>query len=182
MTTPCCKLFVVDELGRQGYVITGIKSIEFTVKGIITDEKLATLKAILIKNGLDLIVDKDSILVEKIKKLIIDKIHTSENTTEKIVFSVFLHDELDMDYSYMSDVYSKEEHETIEHFTICHRLDRVKEELVYDELSISEISYKFNYSSVGHLSNQFRTIMGMTPTFYKKLRIENYELRIEKKS
>jgi len=121
------------------------------------------LKAI----GFELIRDKNQLLVEKVKNLIIEYIHHNEGEQLKINFSDYLSDELGKDYSYISSSFSKSENMTIEKFIILQKIERVKELVSYDELNFSEIAFKVNYSSVAHLSKQFKSVTGMTLSQYK---------------
>lgn len=135
----------------------------------ITDTQKLELKTVLHEYGLELMEDKKAILVEKIVTTIIDMIHSSDKVeTENL--SVYLANKLDLNYNYLSELFSKTKGITIEHFVILHKVERIKELIMYDELSISEISYKMNYSSVAHLSNQFKKITGLTPSFFKQLK------------
>jgi AraC-like DNA-binding protein len=126
-------------------------------------------KAGLLKFGLELLDDKKSILIEKIKKVIVELIHYSDEPL-KVNFSDYLSEKLNHNYTYLANLFSEVEGITIEHYIIIHKIERVKELLVYDELSLTEISYKLHYSSVAHLSNQFKKITGLTPSFFKKVK------------
>jgi AraC-like DNA-binding protein len=121
------------------------------------------------KSGIELMDDKKAILIEKIKITIIELVHYSEELL-KINFSDYLSQKLHYDYTYLANLFSESQGLTIEHFLIVHKIERVKELLVYDELNISEIAWKMGYSSVAHLSNQFRKITGLSPSFFKKLK------------
>ena len=113
--------------------------------------------------------DKRAMLIEKIKNVIIEAIHYSDEAL-KVNFSDHLSEKLQHDYTYLANLFSEVESTTIEHFIIKHKIERVKELLVYDELTLTEIAYKLHYSSVGHLSNQFKKVTGLTPTFFKHLK------------
>jgi AraC-like DNA-binding protein len=108
-------------------------------------------------------------LIEKIKNIIIEMIHYSEEIP-KVKFSDYLSQKLDYDYTYLSNLFSETEGITIEHFLLIHKIEKVKELIIYDELNLTEISYKLHYSSVAHLSNQFKKITGLTPSFFKALK------------
>ena len=168
MTTPCCKLYVVTELERRGIIINRFIANEVFIEGNLIPEQLTSFKKALLKYGLDLTKDKNENFVEKVKFLIIEKLHSNEGKSKKIVFSIYLHDKLDLNYCHISSAFSLSEGETIEHFSIGHTIEKVKAQLDYNELTISEISNKYNYSSVGHLTYQFKHVTGMTPTIYKK--------------
>jgi AraC-like DNA-binding protein len=113
--------------------------------------------------------DKKAILIERIKNVIIEMIHY-EDEWPTINFSTYLTQKLKYDYTYMANLFSEATGTTIEHYIIAHKIERVKELLLYDELTLTQISYKLNYSSVGHLSNQFKKVTGLTPTFFKNLK------------
>ncbi|MEN5231456.1 AraC family transcriptional regulator [Sphingobacterium faecium] len=132
-------------------------------------EKRAQLAKILIKYGLYLLDDKKSILIEKIKSVIIEMVHYSEELP-KHNFSDYISEKLGYDYTYLANTFSEVKGITIQHFIINHKIEKAKELLLYDELNLTEIAYKLNYSSVAHLSNQFKKVTGLSPSFYKKLR------------
>jgi len=116
-----------------------------------------------------LLDNKKSILIEKIINVIVEMIHYSEEVP-KVNYSDFISEKLGYDYTYLSNIFSEVKGITIQQFIIIHKIERVKELLLYDELNLSEISYKLNYSSVAHLSNQFKKVTGLTPSYYKKLK------------
>jgi AraC-like DNA-binding protein len=121
--------------------------------------------------------NKKSILIERIKNVIIDMIHYSEEIP-KVNFSEYISEKLHYDYTYLANVFSEVKGMTIQQFIILHKIEKVKELLLYDELNLTEISYKLHYSSVSHLSNQFKKITGLSPSFFKQLkqkRIQNLE-------
>lgn len=163
-----CKMVVMAELDKLGLYYRKVELGEVEVMGRLTAEQKALLKKALLKSGLVLMDDKDAILVEKIKNAVIEVIHYAEDAI-KINFSTFLSEKLNLSYPYLSNFFSEATGVTIEQFVIANKIERVKELLLYDELSLTEISYQLNYSSVAHLSNQFRKVTGLTPTFYKKL-------------
>ncbi len=132
----------------------------------VTAEQYKQLGANLQKSGLELLDDKRAVLVEKIKNVIIEMIHYREDAP-KVNYSAFISEKLGYNYTYLANVFSEVKGITIQHFIITHKIERVKELLLYDELTLTEISYRLNYSSVAHLSNQFKKITGLTPTFYK---------------
>ena len=135
----------------------------------ISDEQKREFGAALLKYGLELMEDKKSVLIEKIKNVIIDMVHYKEEVI-KIKFSEYLSEKLNHDYTYLSNLFSEVQGTTIEQFIIAHKVERIKEMLIYDELSISEIAWKLNYSSVAHLSNQFKKVTGLSPSHFKKLK------------
>jgi len=135
----------------------------------ISDAEWNELNINLKKYGIELMDDKKSILIEKIKNVIIELVHYSEVRLE-INFSVFLGQKLNHDYTYLANLFSETQGITIEHFHIIHKIERVKELLIYDELNVTEIAWKMDYSSVAHLSNQFKRITGLTPSAFKKMK------------
>jgi AraC-like DNA-binding protein len=134
----------------------------------ITKEQRQLLSENLKQVGLELIDDKKEILVEKIKAIIINLVHFSEVLPE-INYSYFISNKLQYDYTYLSNVFSEIKGTTIQEYIIRHRIERVKQLLTYRELNLTEISYKLNYSSVAHLSNQFKKVTGLSPSCFKQL-------------
>lgn len=156
----------LDKLGlHYGVVDLGVVEI----KENINAEQRDQLKIALAKSGLELMDDKKSILIDRIKKVIVESVHYTEEPL-KINFSDYLSEKLDYDYTYLSNLFSEVTGITIEHYIINHKIERVKELLMYNELTLTEISYLLNYSSVAHLSNQFKKVTGLTPTFFKKIK------------
>lgn len=164
-----CKMMVKEELKKLGlhYVIVDLGMIEILED--ISDEQRILLKERLKKSGLQLLDNKKSILIDKIKSLIIEMIHYSEELPN-VNYSDYISEKLGYDYTYLSNIFSEVKGTTIQHFIILHKIEKVKELLIYDELSLTEISYRMHYSSVAHLSNQFKKITGLTPTYYKQLK------------
>jgi AraC-like DNA-binding protein len=162
-------MIVKDELLKLGLHYTRVELGEVEIMSILTKEQHDQLKVALQKWGLELMDDKKSMLIEKIKSTIIELIHYSDEQL-KNNFSSHLSEKLLYDYTYLSNLFSEVEGTTIEHFMISHKIERVKELLVYDELTLTEIAWKLHYSSVAHLSNQFKKITGLTPTHFKQLR------------
>ena len=164
-----CVKVVKDELQKLGYDTSDITLGEANIK---SDRKLDlnVIKKVLVENGFDLVDDKNSKIIEKIKVLIINKIHHQNDDIEKFSFSKYLASEIRMNYSQLSSIFSSMEGITIEKFIIKQKIEKVKELLTYDELTLSEIAYKLGYSSVQHLSNQFRQITGLNPSYFKKLK------------
>ena len=120
-------------------------------------------------SGLELLDDKKSILIERIKSVIIEMIHYSDEVP-KVNYSDYISQKLDYDYTYLSNVFSEVKGTTIQQFIINHKIEKVKELLLYDELNLTEISYRLHYSSVAHLSNQFKKVTGLSPTLFKTLK------------
>lgn len=173
-----CKLVVKSELEKLGVQQLNLKLGEVEVVENMSKSQLDTLDAGLRNFGLELIFDKRVHIIEQIKNTIIELIHYSEEDL-KVNFSEYLSKTLDYDYTYLSNLFSEVHGTTIEQFIIHHKIERVKELLVYNELNLSEIAWKLNYSSVQHLSNQFKKVTGLTPTFFKKMR-EKRRLDISK--
>ena len=118
---------------------------------------------------MELLEDKKAILIEKIKTIIIEMIHYSEEPPI-LNFSSFLSQKLNYEYNYLSNLFSEVKGTTIEHYIIAHKIERAKELLIYNELTITQIAEKLHYSNVAHLSNQFKKVTGLTPTFFKKMK------------
>jgi len=169
MVSARCKMVVKEELKKLGlhYIVVHLGEIEI-LEEIKTIQR-ETLKIALQKSGLELMDDKKAILIEKIKNVIVEMVHYSDQPL-KVTFSVFLAEKLQHDYTYLSNLFSEVVGTTIEHFIIAHKIERVKELIVYGELNLTEISYLLNYSSVAHLSNQFKKVTGLTPSHFKKLK------------
>lgn len=163
-----CKILVRDELRRLGVnkAIVELGMVELLED--LSKEQLAALRVNLKRSGLEVLDDKKSILVESIKNVIIEMIHYSEELP-LLNNSDFIGEKLGYDYTYLANVFSEVKGITIQHFIIIHKIERVKELLLYDELSLTEIAYRLHYSSVAHLSNQFKKITGLTPTFFKSI-------------
>jgi AraC-like DNA-binding protein len=169
MVSSRCKMAVRDVLKKMNLHFVLVELGEVDVMENLTPEQREIIRAELKKTGLELMDDKKAILVEKIKNVIVEAIHYSDEAL-KTNFSDHLSKKLNYDYTYLSNLFSETTGTTIEHFIINHKIERVKELLVYDELSLTEISYKLHYSSVAHLSNQFKKVTGLTPSFFKKLK------------
>lgn len=164
-----CKMMVKAELKKLGLCFLTVELGEIELFETLTSEQRDELKIALLKSGLELMDDKKAILIEKIKNVIIELIHYSDELPT-INFSDYLSEKLNYDYTYLSNLFSETEAITIEHFMIIHKIERVKELIIYNELNLTEIAWKMNYSSVAHLSTQFKKITGLTPTFFKNLK------------
>jgi len=162
-------MIVKSELQKMGLHFSRVDLGEVEILEQLTQLQRDKLKAALIKFGLELMDDKKSILIEKIKNVIVELIHYSDEPP-KVNFSEYLSSKLNYDYTYLSNLFTEVQGTTIEKFIIHHKIERVKELIVYDELNLSEIAFKLHYSSVGHLSNQFKKITGLTPSHFKKLK------------
>jgi len=164
-----CKMVVKSELDKLGLQTIAVELGEVELQDDITDSQ----KELLLKNlqalGFDLIDDKKSKTIEKIKNLIVDLVHHKNNEL-KVNLSDYLVENLNQDYSTLSNLFSEIENTTIEKYFISQKIEKVKELLIYNELSLSEIADMLNYSNVAHLSNQFKKITGFTPTYFKQLK------------
>ncbi|MGS2739898.1 helix-turn-helix domain-containing protein [Sinomicrobium sp. M5D2P17] len=163
-----CKLMVKQELEKLGLNHISIELGMIETKDEITDEQIQKLKENLAMSGLELLDDKKSILVDKIKSVIIEMIHYAEEIP-KGNYSDYISEKLGYNYIYLSNLFSEVKGITIQHFIIKHKVEKAKELILYDQLNLTEISYRLHYSSVAHLSNQFKKVTGHSPSFYKKL-------------
>lgn len=164
-----CKILVQEELKKMGinFVFVDLGLVE-TLEDITTEQR-AQLSKTLIRSGLELLEDKKSILIEKVKKVIIEMIHYSDDLP-KVNYSDYISEKLGYDYTYLANTFSEVKGINIQQFIIIHKIEKVKELILYDELNLSEISYRLHYSSPAHLSTQFKRITGLTPSFYKKMK------------
>jgi len=162
-------MVVKSELEKLGVHYTSVELGEAEIREDISQEQLDRLSIALKKTGLELMDDKKSILVENIKAVIIELVHYNEEQV-KVNLSDYLSKKLNHDYTYLASLFSEVKGITIEQFYLAHKLEKVKELLVYDELNLTEIAFKLNYSSVSHLSNQFKKMTGLTPSHFKKLK------------
>jgi len=162
-------MIVKDELSKLGLHYIRVELGEVEIMENITEKQQNKMKIALLKWGLELMDNKKSMLIEKIKSVVIESIHYSEEQLQ-INFSKYLSEKLNYDYTYLSNLFSEVEGTTIEHFIIAHKIERVKELLVYNELNLTEIAWKLHYSSVAHLSNQFKKVTGLTASHFKQLR------------
>jgi AraC-like DNA-binding protein len=164
-----CKLMVQEELKNLGIKYM---SVDLGVAEIFEDidqAKFSKLQQSLLRSGLELLDDKRSILIEKIKNVIVEMIHYSDELPDTN-YSDYISTKLGYDYTYLANIFSEVKGTTIQQFIIIHKIEKAKELLLYDELNLTEIAYKLHYSSVAHLSNQFKKITGLTPSFYKKVK------------
>jgi YesN/AraC family two-component response regulator len=166
-----CKMMVKSELENLGLHPISVELGEIEIQ----EECIDTLKDELIQKlyplGLELIDDKQSIIIDKIKTLIVDSVHHSEEPL-KTNLSDYISDQLHFNYHYLSNLFTEVHGTTIEHYLIAQKIERVKELLVYDELSLTEMAFHLNYSSVAHLSKQFKKVTGLTATHFKQLKIQ----------
>ena len=160
---------VKEELKKLGlhFIIVDMGVVDIMEN--ITAEQREQISIALLKSGLELMDDKRAVLIEKIKNVIIEMVHHTDEII-KTNFSDFLSEKLNRDYTYLSNLFSEVQGTTIEKFIISHKIERIKELIIYDELSLTEIALNMHYSSVAHLSNQFKKNTGLTPSHFKKLK------------
>jgi len=169
MVSNRCKLAVKEELKKLGLHFTPIELGEVEIMEVLTIDQRAQLKLGLANSGLELMDDKRAMLIEKIKNAIVEMVHYKEDMI-KVNFSTFLSEKLNYDYTYLANLFSEVQGTTIEQFMIAHKIERIKELIIYDELNITEIAWKLHYSSVAHLSNQFKKMTGLSPSHFKQLK------------
>lgn len=157
---------VLKEMGLH-FIIVDLGEVE--IMEDLTETAREVLKKGLLDTGLELMDDKRAILIEKIKTIIIEMVHHTDEFI-KVNFSTFLSEKLNHDYTYMANLFSEVQGTTIEQFIISHKIERIKELIIYGELNITEIAWKMNYSSVAHLSNQFKKMTGLSPSHFKQLK------------
>ena len=170
-----CKMVVKAELSNLGLHYMNVSLGEVEIMENLTQKQHDDLKEGLYKSGLELMDDRKSMLIEKIKNVIVEMVHYT-NEIPKINFSDYLQGKLHYDYTYLANLFSEATGITIEQFIIQHKIERVKELIIYDELNLTEISYLLNYSSVAHLSTQFKKVTGLTPTFFKNLKVKRRQM------
>ena len=164
-----CKMFVKDELQKLGVICYSVELGMVEIEDNITKEQLGTFSTNLKKGGLELLDNKKQILVEKIKNVIVEMVHYTDEQTN-LNDSEYLSESLGYDYTYLSNIFSEVKGITIQQYIIKHKIERAKELLLYDELTLTEIAWKLHYSSVAHLSNQFKKVTGLTPSYFKELK------------
>jgi AraC-like DNA-binding protein len=164
-----CKMVVKSELEKLGFHPVSVELGEVE----IAEDSLADKKAEVLKSlqsvGFDLIDDKKSKTIEKIKTLIVDLVQAKKNNIN-VNLSDYLVQNLSQDYSTLSNLFSEVENTTIEKYFISQKVEKVKELLIYDELTLNEIAFELNYSSAAHLSNQFKKVTGFSPRYFKQLK------------
>ncbi len=164
-----CKMAVKAALENLGLHYSALELGVVDIIENISTTQLEVLRKLLKDSSLEIMDDKKAMLIEKIKNVVIDMIHYTP-VLPAINYSEHIAENLKHDYAYLSNLFSAVTGTTIEHFIIAHKIEKVKELLLYDELNLTEISYKLNYSSVAHLSNQFKKVTGLTPTYFKNLK------------
>lgn len=169
MVSNRCKMLVKESLKDLGlhFIVVELGVVE--IMETLSRQQLDSLKAVLNESGLELMDDKRAMLIERIKTVIIEMVHHSDELP-KSNFSDFISEKLNHDYTYLANLFSEVQGTTIEQFIIAHKVERIKELIIYGELNITEIAYKMNYSSVAHLSSQFKKVTGLTPTHFKQLK------------
>ncbi len=169
MVSNRCKMAVKDALRKLKLHFVVVDLGEVDIMENITEEQREKLKVELFNSGLELMDDKRAMLIEKIKNVIIEMVHYSEEAI-KVNFSDYLSEKLNHDYTYLANLFSEVQGTTIEQFIIIHKVERIKELINYGELNITEIAWKMNYSSVAHLSNQFKKVTGLSPSHFKQMK------------
>src|SRR4030095_4918812 len=164
-----CKMLVKSELEKLDLRYKTVELGEVELEENISDQKREELRQALLKSGLLLMEDKKSILVEKIKTIIIEMIHYADELP-KVNYSVYISEKLNLNYTYLANLFAEVKGTTIEHFIITHKVERIKELIIYGELSLTDVASLMQYSSVAHLSKQFKKITGLTPSHFKQLK------------
>lgn len=167
-----CKRVVAEELGSLGYTVlqVGLGEAEITTSNKEID--LEQIREVMSENGFELLDDRKTQLIEKVKLAIIELIHQGQEAELHTNTSDYIAEKIGLDYNYLSTLFSSFEGITIEKYLILQRIERVKELLVYNEMSLKEIAYELGYSSVAHLSNQFKKVTGLTPSQFKQIKTE----------
>jgi len=171
MVSSRCKMIVKQELQKLGLHFIIVELGEVEIMENIFGEQREQVEMALLNSGLELMDDRRSVLIEKIKNTIVEMVH-HKNELIKINFSDYLSGKLNHDYTYMANLFSEVQGTTIEQFIISHKIERVKELIIYDELTITEIAWKMNYNSLAHLSNQFKKVTGLSPSHFKQLKVK----------
>lgn len=175
MVSNRCKMIVRSDLETLGLHYVDVKLCEVEIIEDISQEQLSALNEKLGESGFSLMFEKNGILIEKIKTMIIELVHYSEKQLA-VNLSDYLSLKLNHSYTYLANVFSKNQGVTIEQYLLTHKIERVKELLIYNELNVTEIADLLHYSSIGHLSNQFKKKTGLTPSQYRHLRLKHREV------
>lgn len=175
MVSHRCKMVVKEKLANLGLRPAKVDLGVVEIREAIPEETREKLKTHLSRCGLELVEDRTSILIEQIKGVVIEMVHYLDDAP-KMNYSDYISEKLNYDYTYLSNVFSKVKGITIQQFIIRNKIERVKELLMDDEMNLTEISYKLNYSSVAHLSNQFKKITGFSPSCYKQIKCSRSNL------
>jgi AraC-like DNA-binding protein len=169
MVSHCCKLMVKEEFNKLGIKISSIDLGELEVMQKISLKQFDKIKAALLKNGHELMEDKKAIHIEKVKNAIIEMIHYSEEPPEE-KYSEYLSKKLECDYTYLSNLFSEVTGTTLQQFIIINKIERAKELIIYGDMSLKEICFKLDYSSLPHFSNQFKKVTGLSPIYFRSLK------------
>ena len=169
MVSVRCKMMVKEELKKLGLHFIVVDLGEVEIMEDLLPEQREELRLALLRSGLELMDDRKAVLIEKVKNLIIEMVHYADELP-KVNYSDYIAEKLNHDYTYLSNIFSEVKGITIQQFIIVHKIERIKELIIYDELNITEIAWKMNYSSVAHLSNQFKKVTGLTPSHFKQLK------------
>ncbi len=166
-----CKMIVREELKKLGFIPISLDLGEAEILEELNLEQYRSFQVGLLRSGLELMEDKKAILIEKIKNVVVEIVHYSDDFP-KVKNSHYISEKCAHNYTYLANLFLEVTGTTIEHFIINHKIERVKELLIYDELNLTEISYSLNYSSAAHLSAQFKKVTGLTPSYFKKLKLK----------
>ncbi len=169
MVSTRCRMMVKEELKKLGLHFIVVDLGEVEIMEDISVKQRGQLKAGLLSSGLELMDDKKAMLIEKIKNVIIEMVHYADEMP-KVNYSEYISEKLDHDYTYLANIFSEVKGITIQQFIIIHKVEKVKEFLLYDELNLTEIAFKMHYSSVAHLSNQFKKVTGLSPSHFQQLK------------
>jgi AraC family transcriptional regulator len=179
MVCPRCIRVVRDELEKLDLTVRQIELGEVEIENTVPKHIMETIKSVMETNGFELLEDQKRKTVEKIKIAVLDLIYNTSGDTTRRTLSSYLSKKIGMDYNYLSSLFSSIENITIEKYFILQKIERVKELLKYEELTLSEIAYRLNYSSTQHLSNQFKQVTGLSPSQFKKM-VKNTRKPIDK--
>lgn len=169
MVSNRCKMLVKEELTKMNLHFMVVDLGEVEIMETLNQDQIQALKEALAESGLELMDDKKAVLIEKIKIVITEMIHFTDELP-KVNYSEHISNTLKYDYTYLSNIFTEIKGITIQQFIINHKIEKAKELIIYDELNLTEIAYKLHYSSVAHLSNQFKKVTGLTPSNFKKLK------------
>lgn len=169
-----CKRVVREEMEGLGFELSRVDLGEIETVTEPDASGIQKIRDMLTANGFELLDDRKNVLVEQIKTLIIEEVQMLKgNKSESMNFSDYLSQKTGYDYSYISNLFSMETGQPIEQYVIAQKIEKIKEWLTYNELSLSEMAWKLSYSSVAHLSNQFKKVTGITPGEFKKTHTMN---------
>ncbi|MFN6378410.1 MAG: helix-turn-helix domain-containing protein [Flavobacteriales bacterium] len=168
MVSMRCKLLVISILNNYGLSYRSVELGEVELHDPISEQTRNKLKASLHSSGLELLSSEKTILIERVINIVVDMVHHTKDMP-KVNISTFIAEKTNLDYHRLSDLFSRTKGVTIEHFIILHKVERIKELIMYDDLNLSEIADKMHYSSLAHMSKQFKQITGLTPSFFKHM-------------